>query len=77
VRLREVAAVAADGAIAAIHGEAERPAALHDRIEGAWRPGIGWSISATIRSRQLVRRTVDEVPRLPGGAAQPGGFGSM
>ena len=63
-------------AIAAIHGEAERLAALHDRIVGAWRPGDRLVYLGNYLGRgSSVRRTVDEVLGFRLAVlAQPGGF---
>jgi len=63
-------------AVAAIHGEAERLAALHDRIERAWRPGDRLVYLGNYLGRgSSVRRTVDEVLGFRLAVlAQPGGF---
>src|SRR5260221_4020025 len=49
-------------AIGAIHGEADRVAALHDRIERAWRPGDRLVYLGNYLGRgAAVRATIDEI----------------
>jgi serine/threonine protein phosphatase 1 len=63
-------------AVAAIHGEAERLAALHDRIERAWQAGDQLVYLGNYLGRGgAVRRTIDEMLGFRLAVlAQPGGF---
>jgi serine/threonine protein phosphatase 1 len=63
-------------AVAAIHGEAEQLAALHDRIERAWQAGDRLVYLGNYLGRGgAVRRTIDEMLGFRLAVlAQPGGF---
>ncbi len=63
-------------AVAAIHGEADRVSALHDRIERAWRPGDRIVYLGNYLGRgAAVRATIDEILGFRRAVmAQPGGF---
>ncbi len=63
-------------AVAAIHGEGERLAVLHDRIERAWLPGDRIVYLGNYLGRgAAVRRTIDEILSFRLAVlAQPGGF---
>ena len=63
-------------AVAAIHGEADRLAALHDRLERVWQPGDRLVYLGNYLGRgPAIRRTIDELLGFRLAVmAQPGGF---
>jgi serine/threonine protein phosphatase 1 len=63
-------------AVSAIHGDAARLAALHDRMERAWQPGDRLVYLGNYLGRgPAVRRTIDEILDFRLAVmAQPGGF---
>jgi serine/threonine protein phosphatase 1 len=63
-------------AVAAIHGEGERIAALHDRMGQAWRPGDRLVYLGNYLGRgAAIRQTIDDILGFRAAVmAQPGGF---